>query len=140
MNGPHDLDAVVDVVGDADVLDVVVAWVEVAPLTEVDVEVVERDGRVSPATTSHTATAPLRFPEEVEPADGHPQPQHDDDEGEGAADDGVDGGVEVGDVRPDLLPLRLGGEVSPLCGQAGPDAELDDALTAGVEELAGLRL
>ena len=40
INGPHDLDAVVDVVGDADVLDVVVAGVEVAPLTEVNVEVV----------------------------------------------------------------------------------------------------
>ena len=94
---------------------------------------------MSSAPAPHSA-APLGFPEEVEPADGHPQSQHDDDEGEGAADDRVDGGVEVGDVRPDLLPLSLGGEVSPLCGQAGPDAELNDALTAGVEELAGLRL
>ena len=129
----------VDVVGDADVLDVVVAGVEVAPLTEVDVQVVESDGRVSPAPAPHSAT-PLRFPEEVKPADGDPEPQHDDDEGEGAADDGVDGGVEVGDVRPDLLPLTLGGEVSPLGGQPGPDAELDNALTARVQELAGLRL
>ena len=128
----------VDVVGDADVLDVVVAGVEVAPLTEVDVEVVQSDGRVSSAPASHPA-APLRLPEKVEPADGHPEPQHDDDEGEGAADDGVDGGVEVGDVRADLLPLT-GREVSPLCRQPGPDAELYDALTAGVEELAGLGL
>ena len=87
----------VDVVGDADVLDVVVAGVEVAPLTEVNVEIVERDGRMSSAPAPHSA-APLGFPEEMQPADGDPEPQHDDDEGEGAADDGVDGGVEVGDV------------------------------------------
>ena len=94
---------------------------------------------MSSAPAPHSA-APLGFPEEMQPADGDPEPQHDDDEGEGAADDRVDGGVEVGDVRPNLLPLSLGGGVSPLCGQAGPDAELNDALTAGVEELAGLRL
>ena len=51
----------VDVVGDADVLDVVVAGVEVAPLTEVDVEVVERDGRVSSAP----APAPFLDPVSV---------------------------------------------------------------------------
>ena len=87
----------VDVVGDADVLDVVVAGVEVAPLTEVDVQVVQSDGRMSSAPASHPST-PLRFPEKVKPADCDAEPQHDDDEGEGAADDGVDGGVEVGDV------------------------------------------
>ena len=87
----------VDVVRNADVLDVVVAGVEVAPLTEVDVEVVESDGRVSSAPAPHSST-PLRFPQEVKPADGQAEPQHDDDEGEGAADDGLDGGVEVGDV------------------------------------------
>ena len=45
----------VDVVGDADVLDVVVAGVEVAPLTEVNVEIVERDGRMSSAPAPHTS-------------------------------------------------------------------------------------
>ena len=52
---------------------------------------------MSSAPAPHSA-APLGFPEEMQPADGDPEPQHDDDEGEGAADDGVDGGVEVGDV------------------------------------------
>ena len=42
----------VDVVRDADVLDVVVARVDLTPLTEVNVEVVECDWRVSSASSS----------------------------------------------------------------------------------------
>ena len=43
----------VDVVGDADMLEIVAAGCNLAPLTEVDVEVVESDGRMGSTSSSH---------------------------------------------------------------------------------------
>ena len=41
----------------------------------------------------------------MKPADGESQTEHDNNESNGAADDGVDGGVEVGEVASHFLPV-----------------------------------
>ena len=53
LDSPHDLDPVIDIVRDADVLEVVAARGHLAPLTEVDVEVVQGDRRMGSASSSH---------------------------------------------------------------------------------------
>ena len=56
----------IDVVGDADVLEVPVL---LPPLAEVDVEVVECDGRVRPAGPPHHRGVPAVLPLHVQPAE-----------------------------------------------------------------------
>ena len=63
----------------------------------------------------------------MKPADGESQTEHDNNESNGAADDGVDGGVEVGEVASHFLPV--GGRlvvVSPLGRQPRPEVRQSD--------------
>lgn len=56
----------------------------------------------------------------MQSADGEAEAEDDNNESDGAADDSVDGGVEVGEVGPDLLPVTGGLVVGPLGCQARP--------------------
>ena len=79
----HDLHAVVDVVRDADVLQLPVPGPghrHVISLPEVDVQVVESDGRVWPPRPGAPPTSTsLGLPKNVQPADGHNQGKNNDD-------------------------------------------------------------
>ena len=58
----------VDIVGDPDVLEV--RPILLPPLTEVDIQVVQRDGWVTPASPSHQPCAATGLPQDVQPVEG----------------------------------------------------------------------
>lgn len=131
----------VDIVSDPNVLVLASPHLPL-PLTEVDVQVMESYWRMWSASPSASPPgSALRLPDEVKSADDGDQAEHNHQEGHDAdPDDSVGRGVERDQVRGGASPLWLSW-TSPDSGLIipAPDAELDDALTAGIHELARVR-
>ena len=63
---PHDLDPVVDVVGDAHMGKVSVSSsIDLVPLVEVNIKIKESDCRMRPARPGSSTSAPLRVPQQM---------------------------------------------------------------------------